>query len=124
MRRQSVRLVFVAIALMASATAARAQEDRPVARLMSLPSDSIEFMVGGRIVSAEDGQPVGGVQVFLEGTTIGALTDAGGLFRLDGEEAGAQRLRTRLIGYESICMNIELFADRMQSVRPLPVTDS
>ena len=86
------------------------------ARLMSIPSDSIDFMVAGRIVSAEDGRPVPGVQVFLAGTTIGTLTDRRGRFRLDGGGAGPVELRTRLIGFDETCLNVELAAGLMRSL--------
>jgi hypothetical protein len=130
--RKPVCAMLAAIALMAFGTPSRAgaQQDTTGvegdsasaelphvfrARLMSIPSDSVDFMVGGRIVSAADGRPVPGVQVFLAGTTIGTLTDRRGRFRLDGEDAGPVELRTRLIGFDETCLNVELAAGLMRS---------
>ena len=117
MRRSRIVLACGALACFGTAASAGAQPTPPIARLMSIPSDSVEFMVGGQIVSLVDRRPVPGVQVYLEGTRIGALTDGRGRFRIDGTDAGSVRLRTRIIGFDSICVNIELFADLMQSVR-------
>lgn len=114
-----------AAVLLALPTAAAAQADTlgppilvPEARatLMSIPSETVDFMVGGQIVSARDGQPVIGAQVYLVGTMIGTLTDHRGRFRLDAPAGGPVRLGVRLIGYESLCVNVEPAEHRMLSL--------
>lgn len=120
------RVVAVLAALIAIPAAASAQVDTVRAaprggqeiraRLMVLPSDSVAFMIGGQVVASRDSRPVVGAQVFLAGTTIGALTDHRGRFRLDGPGAGPYELRVRLIGYAEVCVNVELAADRMSSL--------
>lgn len=86
------------------------------ATLMSIPSETVDFMVGGQIVSARDGQPVIGAQVHLVGTMIGTLTDHHGRFRLDAPAGGPVRLEVQLLGYQSLCVNIEPAEHRMLSL--------
>ena len=40
--------------------------------------------VSGKVTSSEDGQPVIGATVYVEGTTTGAVTDVAGTFVLKG----------------------------------------
>ena len=58
-------------------------------------SGSIE----GRVTTAVGGQPAAGVQVFVTGTTLGALTSPTGDYRIVGVPARQVELRTRLIGF-------------------------
>ena len=46
--------------------------------------------VSGKVTSSEDGQPVIGATVYVEGTTTGAVTDVAGTFVLKGIPASAQ----------------------------------
>mgnify|MGYP002780451987 CR=1 FL=1 len=55
--------------------------------------------VSGRVTDQATGQPLAGVQVFLAGTTRGALTDAQGRYTLAGVPAGPQTLRATRVGY-------------------------
>lgn len=57
--------------------------------------------VTGTVTAAADARPLSGVQVTIEGTQIGALTDQQGHYRLTSVPAGSHRIRARLIGYQS-----------------------
>ncbi|HEX2722039.1 MAG TPA: SusC/RagA family TonB-linked outer membrane protein [Gemmatimonadaceae bacterium] len=51
------------------------------------------------VVSGAGGQPVVGVRVTVQGTTIGAITNDQGRFTITGVAAGNQTLRAQRIGY-------------------------
>ncbi len=58
--------------------------------------------VVGRVVAADTGSPLQGVQILLEGTGLGTLTDRDGRYRLDippEELGGNPRLIATLIGF-------------------------
>lgn len=88
----------------------------PRARLLSIPSDSVSHMVGGRIVSSNTGRAIVGAQVFIRGTLVGTLTDHSGRFRLDLDTPGKRELAVRLIGYDSACFNVEFAPNMMRSM--------
>ena len=50
-------------------------------------------------VTAETGETLQGVQVFIPGTSFGTLTDEAGRYRLTGVPAGEHTLRASIIGY-------------------------
>ena len=56
-------------------------------------------VIRGRITDAATNAPLTGVQVRVEGTTIGAVTDADGAFTITGAPAGSRVLVTRRLGY-------------------------
>ncbi len=58
-------------------------------------------VVGGTVVN-ERSQPLPGVQVTVEGTELGALTDAGGRFRITRVTGTNVRLQARRIGYRPV----------------------
>ncbi|MFB6248558.1 MAG: TonB-dependent receptor [Salinibacter sp.] len=55
--------------------------------------------VTGRVVNAETGRPLPGVNVVVEGTGRGASTGPEGRFSVDGLEAGPHTLRAQFVGY-------------------------
>ena len=59
--------------------------------------------VSGKVTSAEDGQPVIGATVYVEGTMLGTVSDADGNFTLTGIPASAQSnpIVVSCIGYEN-----------------------
>ncbi|MFV1987253.1 MAG: carboxypeptidase-like regulatory domain-containing protein [Gemmatimonadota bacterium] len=88
----------------------------PQAMLLTIPSESVSFMLGGVIVSLETGDPIAGAQVLFAGTRAGTLTDRRGRFRLDWPAGGSMRLTVRLIGYREVCYNVDLLPGAMQSI--------
>ena len=77
-------LSFLALALFASPTLAAAQNTG---------------IIRGRITDAGTGAPLVGVQVRVEGTTVGALTGSDGTYTITGAPAGSRALSTRRLGY-------------------------
>ncbi len=55
--------------------------------------------VRGRITDAGTGAPVPGVQIRIDGTTLGAQTGTDGSYTIAGVPAGAQFVSTRRVGY-------------------------
>ncbi len=62
--------------------------------------------ITGRVVDADDQQPIRDVQVVLVGTTAGARTDATGHYRLANVSAGPHDLRTLRLGYKPITQTV------------------
>jgi TonB-linked SusC/RagA family outer membrane protein len=56
-------------------------------------------IIRGRITDAATGAPLVGVQVRVEGTTVGAQTAADGTYTITGAPAGSRVLSTRRLGY-------------------------
>ncbi|MGZ8412715.1 MAG: SusC/RagA family TonB-linked outer membrane protein [Gemmatirosa sp.] len=63
------------------------------------PAAAASGIVEGRVTEASTGRPLEAVQIQLVGTTLGALTNATGAFRMTGVPARAVQLRTRFIGF-------------------------
>lgn len=82
-------------ALLATATAA----------LLLLPGaaalDAQQASITGRVLSAENGEPIGGAEVRLEETPHRAITSENGLFRMERLPAGEHVLRIEYLGAES-----------------------
>lgn len=55
--------------------------------------------IGGRVFDAQSGRPLPAVQVSLEGTGVGVLTDPTGQFRTQAVAPGTYTVVTQLIGY-------------------------
>lgn len=68
--------------------------------------------IGGTVSRAEDGQPIAGAQVLLEGTTSGALSDSLGRFELVAPGVGQFTLASRLIGYGEARSTVYVPSDR------------
>ena len=68
--------------------------------------------VQGKVVDAAGNAPVGGAQVFVEGTVIGTLTDSGGAYSLENVPAGEQIVAVRLIGYRELRQSVTVVANR------------
>ncbi len=62
----------------------------------------------GTVTDATSGRPLTGVQVSVEGTTHGGLSDESGRFTLTGIPAGTYRLRADFIGYATRVTTIEV----------------
>ncbi len=93
-----------AVFLLLSVGAAHAQDGSPDA-------------ITGYIVDAETGQPLPGVNVFLDGTLRGAATNAEGYFRIDGVPRGTYTLVASMVGYEQRRAKIAMPEASQQSFR-------
>ena len=60
-----------------------------------------QSVVSGRVIDSRSELPVGGVSVEVEGTRLGATTDAEGRYRIINVAAGERVLVARRIGYAS-----------------------
>ena len=56
-------------------------------------------VIAGHVVDAATGKPLGGAQVSIPGTGLGAIVGEQGEFRIEGVPDGSVRLRVQLIGY-------------------------
>ena len=68
----------------------------------------LAVIITGVVTDEQSGQPLPGVQVSIIGTTVGAVTDAQGRYRILGGAAGAVRLRARLLGYTAVDRSVTL----------------
>lgn len=66
--------------------------------------------VEGRVTLRDDGSPLSGAMVSVQGFSIGAVTGADGRFVLTNVPAGAQVIVARYIGYSNVEMPISLSA--------------
>ncbi|MEJ2238489.1 MAG: carboxypeptidase-like regulatory domain-containing protein, partial [Gemmatimonadales bacterium] len=57
--------------------------------------------IRGVVTDQGTGRPIAGVQVSVEGTRIGSITNEEGAFELANVPAGGVRVRVRMIGYSS-----------------------
>lgn len=76
--------------------------------------------ISGQILSADTGEPLIGVHVFMSGTKIGTVTNSGGFYHLRSIHPGSHKLVISIIGYgritreftlapgQSVTRNIEL----------------
>lgn len=63
--------------------------------------------VKGIVVSEEDGEPIIGASVLVEGTTQGAITDMDGKFVLNGLPASAKTLKISYVGMKEVKVPIK-----------------
>ena len=63
--------------------------------------------VSGKITDADDGEPIQGVSVFFDNTTIGVDTDNDGYYQLRIPGVGSYRLTLSHVGYQSVFVDIE-----------------
>jgi TonB family protein len=59
-----------------------------------------EQVIQGQVISAEDGTPLPGVNVIVQGTTQGAVTDANGNYQLTAEDL-TQKLVFSFVGFQT-----------------------
>ncbi len=76
----------------------------------SLSADNIQdpSVVCGRVFDSHDSEPVPFVTVMVEGTTIGAVTDEYGFYRLANIPPGQVRLVVQGMGHETAYRNIDI----------------
>lgn len=68
--------------------------------------------VVGRVLGSGTSEPLASAQVFLEGTSVGALTEADGRYALGGVPAGLHDVRVQLIGYASRTVAVAIVEGR------------
>jgi len=84
--------------------------------------------IAGQVTDAENGQPLPGVNVYLEGTSLGAATDTDGFFYIINVPAGTYVLVVNYVGYGeqqisdvkvqidlTTTINVELTAELLQT---------
>jgi hypothetical protein len=79
--------MIAAVAVMAMAAPAAARQQEAAGR------------VTGKIFSSQNGDPVASAQVFIEGSSVGALTDLNGRYVLVGVPAGTHSVAVQTLGY-------------------------
>lgn len=68
--------------------------------------------IAGRIIDAETKEPLPGVNVVLEGTTLGAATDANGYYVITNIPPGTYTVIVSAVGYRKITVkNVKVSAD-------------
>src|SRR5919112_4609941 len=67
--------------------------------------------VAGRVTN-QQGAPLTGVQVFIDGTALGAVTRDSGQYVISRVPAGSRTLRVRLVGYRPQTISIDVAADQ------------
>ena len=65
----------------------------------------------GRVVRAQTGEPLGGAQVRVQGSTLAAVTDAQGRFRIRGVPQGVLTVVTSMIGHTSDSQTVRVGAE-------------
>ena len=81
-----------------------------LAAVLLLGSNLDAQQVTGRVTDTQTGQPITAVQVFIEGSGIGALTQANGRYLLLNVPAGTHTLSAERIGYASANRQIDVAA--------------
>lgn len=72
--------------------------------------------ISGLVLDSRSRNPLGGANVQIEGTVLGAMADTKGYFTILNLPAGHYRLRASYIGYKSDTMTIALAAGAIRSV--------
>jgi len=77
-------------------------------------------IVSGRVVSSENGLPVPGVNVIVEGSTNGTITDSNGNYKIYIQTVAGRRLAFSYFGYSKIIpienkdfINVDLTTERI-----------
>jgi iron complex outermembrane recepter protein len=71
--------------------------------------------ISGKISTA-DNEPLPGASVVIDGTTIGAVSDANGFFLLTNLKNGLYKVKVSFIGYQSYSTNVTLTKDVLLEV--------
>ena len=74
--------------------------------------------IRGRAIANEDGQPLIGVQVYIEQEGIGSVTDIDGNFLLLNVPIGEHLLTVNMLGYATIKSNLSVVMDRTTWYNP------
>jgi len=82
----------------------------PLAPDVTLP------LVTGNVISAGDGRPLSGVEVYLEGSPTHAITNEKGTFRLEPAAAGTWTLIVRRAGLVEARLDVDASGDAITTV--------
>ncbi|NIN71907.1 MAG: hypothetical protein GTO46_08255 [Gemmatimonadetes bacterium] len=72
-------------------------------------------VVEGTVTETEDGEPLGGVRVYLEGTSYATLTRADGRYSIENVTPGRYTAVAELIGYQTSYDRVAVLADQSSS---------
>lgn len=86
-------------------------ERSSVATLASSVTVRAAAVLTGRVTEEGSGRPLASSQVTIEGTTLGAITDDEGKYRIIAVPAGTQKVNVRLIGYSAQQRVVEIPGD-------------
>ncbi|UCC26464.1 MAG: TonB-dependent receptor [Gemmatimonadales bacterium] len=78
--------------------------------LVAPPLQAQTGQITGRVISGNTGAPLVGVQITLEGTDIGTITNAQGRYLLLNAPVGAQTLQAMRLGYATVTMEVTVTA--------------
>ncbi|MBN1540911.1 TonB-dependent receptor [candidate division KSB1 bacterium] len=85
--------------------------------LVSLSLASISGKITGHIIDAESREPLTGVNVLVEGTTLGAASDLDGYFVILNVPPGSYTVKALMIGYSSVStQNVRVIIDLTTTV--------
>lgn len=71
-------------------------------------ADQTKNTIKGRVTEKNTGKAISGVNVFLDGTTIGTTTDKKGVYKIPNIKSGLYELVVSMIGYETETKKIEV----------------
>ncbi|MFB6271605.1 MAG: SusC/RagA family TonB-linked outer membrane protein [Salinibacter sp.] len=72
--------------------------------------------VKGTVVKAETGAPLPGVNVVVQGTTIGSATNPDGAYTIEDVPAGTQTISAQFVGYQAQTQEVEISAGETVTV--------
>jgi TonB-linked SusC/RagA family outer membrane protein len=78
--------------------------------VFAVPAWAQTGQIAGSVVEGRTGNPLVAVSVQIEGTALGAVTNARGLFRLEGVPPGAHQLVVSGLGYDEITRSVQVTA--------------
>ncbi|HTG49132.1 MAG TPA: TonB-dependent receptor plug domain-containing protein, partial [Gemmatimonadales bacterium] len=78
------------------------------------PVAAQQDVVAGTVVDAHTGRALAGVQVVVEGTQLGALSDPNGAFRITGLSGTTVQLRAIMVGYRPLTQTVRVGDTRVR----------
>ena len=87
-----------------------------LAMLCAVSTVWAQTSIRGVVTSSEDGQPVPGASVFIQGTTTGTVTDVNGTYVIPSVPAGAKYVVFSCIGYTSKVLPVSGVVDAILDV--------
>ena len=97
-----------------------------IAFLLAPAAAAAQGTIRGRVTDASNAAPLAGVQIRIDGTTLGTQTGSDGAYTVTGVPAGAQTISARRVGYapESAAISVATAGDVTQNfaLRPAAIT--